>query len=41
LVPASLAEKEIGATHEFQAAQRFTAAGERETEPGFWGALGL
>jgi hypothetical protein len=41
LVPASLAEKEIGATHEFQPPQRFAADGEREEEPGFWGALGL
>lgn len=41
LVPASLAEKEIATTHEFQAPQRFSADGEQVKEGGFWGALGL
>lgn len=37
LVPASLAEKEIVATHEFQPPQRVAM----EPSPGFWGALGF
>ncbi len=41
LVPASLAEKEISATHEFQPPLRVAADGQRVEEPGFWGALGL